>query len=761
MTIKKLTVAAAIAVGIATCSFSSAMAACPCNSMPAVSSGCPCQPMVTPQTAMCPICGMEKSSCKCGCKPSCDCGCNSCNDNCGCGCASQPCCKQTTPACGTYPDTSCSKLDNKEVYAYPSFVFGNNTYVGQQSNAIYSTQNAFRIDCCDSLAACKAGLPMGAAAPCGCGCDSGCGCNTGCAAPLYGSNCGCKSAPCDCLNVGVPVVGPCCRGCSTCGCGCGCDSDCGCSSCNDNCGCGCNTGCAAPCEELPIIDAPCGCSTGGAAPCGCGNNCGITIQSCDSIKAIERSFSCAPSCSAQSSSCSTGAAAPMVNVFSDVPDGYWAGCAIDRLAATNVIAGYPDRTFKPQLPVSRAEFAAMMVKGFNLNQAGCDCLPCKKIFKDVPMSHWANSLIAKAVADGIMCGCGHNKFMPNRPVTRVEALTAMAHGINCDIDSCHAKSVLSQYCDGDKVPAWAEIPIAKALETGVLKCSPNPNTISPCKDASRADIASMLQTVRIAGGYDKDMNPTVSSNCGCPSTSCPSMASSDCGCQKTTYVETQQVVNIPTLKVAFMDELNAKSSNVGDRFVAKTLEEITINGKCYPKCSKVNGKVVEVIRPSGCEKGGLKVAFTDIQDCDGCKMDLPKQILSAKVSCEKNPNFFVKLIEAPFTLTGTLIGTTARTVGGVISNLGNAAESVADGVGIAAGDILQGPCVWPAAGRSLVNAAANTIMAPVDAVGTTVVGTVGLFQTTFDEVAYLVTPDGSKVAAINPKERVTIAFGCH
>ena len=50
MTVKKLTVAAAIAVGIATCSLSSAMAACPCStatpcdeSMPVVTcAACPC-----------------------------------------------------------------------------------------------------------------------------------------------------------------------------------------------------------------------------------------------------------------------------------------------------------------------------------------------------------------------------------------------------------------------------------------------------------------------------------------------------------------------------------------------------------------------------------------------------------------------------------------------------------------------------------------------------------------------------------------------
>lgn len=759
MTIKKLTVAAAIAVGIATCSFSSAMAACPCDCSPVVTGGaCPCQTMSTP-CSVCPVCGQDKSCCKCGSQASsCGCGCQTTSSDCGCGCAAPACeCKQ--PACHTYPMTGCSKLGRKEAYAYPMFIFGNDNYVGQQSNAIYSTQNAFRLDCCDSLAACKAGLPIGAAASIGygLGSGSGCGCNTGCAAPLYGSNCGCNSAPCGCLNGGVPVVGPCNRGCSTCGCGCGCDSDCGCDS-----GCGCNTGGAAPCDCLPIIDASCGCNPG----------CGITIQTPDSMKVIERSFtSCAAPCASPCAStacpsCATGAASS-ISMFSDVPSGYWAGCAIDKLTCTNVIAGYPDRTFKPTLPVSRAEFASLMVKGLNLN-LDCPCLSRQKIFKDVACNHWANPVIAKAVQAGIMCGYPHNMFKPNLPVSRVEALTAMAHGINCNMDSCQADQILSQYCDGNKVPDWAKIPVAKALQAGLLKDSPKSNIIDPCNDASRAEIASMLYTTRIASGIDCPVTAS-KPDCGCDScasacptcpTACP--ATSDCGCTKTTNIaQTDTTVNIPVMKLTFMDQINAKSSNVGDRFVAKTLEEIVINGKCYPKCSKVNGRIVEVIRPHGCEKGGLKVAFTDIQGCDGCKCDLPKQILSAQVSCEKNPNFLARLIEAPFTLAGSLVGTTARTVGGVITNLGNATEAVSQGVGIAAGDILQGPCVWPAAGRSLIDAAVNTVMAPIDAVGTTIAGAAGLFQTTFDEVAYLVNPSGSRIAAINPKEKVTIAFGCH
>ena len=77
---------------------------------------------------------------------------------------------------------------------------------------------------------------------------------------------------------------------------------------------------------------------------------------------------------------------------------------------------------------------------------------------------------------------------------------------------------------------------------------------------------------------------------------------------------------------------------------------------------------------------------------------------------------------------------------------------------IALGEVLQGQL--PAAGRSAMDVVKDTVKAPIDFTRTALSGTMGLFQTTGDEVAYLVDAKGYKISAINPKEHVTIAFGC-
>ena len=118
---------------------------------------------------------------------------------------------------------------------------------------------------------------------------------------------------------------------------------------------------------------------------------------------------------------------------------------------------------------------------------------------------------------------------------------------NCDISCEKAQQILSQYCDGNQVPTWAQIPVAKALDSGVLKTSLNPTTINPCKEASRAEIADMLQNTRVTIGYDT--NPvTACDNCPKPADPC---------CPKQAFMVNEDVVKIPTLKLCFRDEINA------------------------------------------------------------------------------------------------------------------------------------------------------------------------------------------------------------
>ncbi len=683
MTIKKLTVAAAIAVGIVTSSLNQAMATCPCTqpispcaeALPVVTGGaCPCDT----QQSTCNKCNKTFNECDCDKTPA------PCNDPCApkndCGCKTDDisCAPDPEPACAACAQTAKpSRKDMKQVYGYPNAIYGTNNYVGEPANSILSTETALDTGCgvAPRLSRGISGVTVASD-----------GQVTGAATHIPCLN----EAP-DRYN-GIPIL-----------------------------------------RNERMMD---------------GNNCAIDIQTSNSLDAVKKSFvpfDMNAALSDMGINNTTGAAANLGYMggcaFPDVPNGYWAACDIDKLAMNDVVVGYPDGMFKPNKNISRAEFATMLVKGFNLD---CD-MHRTSMFKDVPTSNWANPAIAKAVDENLMTGYPNGKFEPAKNVTRAEALTTIAKGMTCDIDQCKADEILSKYADGASVPNWARIPVAKSLSNGALKDSPNPNMIMPNKDASRADVASMMQTVRVALGYDT--NPQTANEI-CPV--CPQM-------NKTAFVEEEEIVKIPTLKVKMIDQITAKSSHVGQYFRAKTLEDMSINGQNFPCGSVVTGQVVEVVRPSGCDKGALKLSFTSIKN-GKCSAKLPKQILTAQVNKSKQVNPLARLVEAPFTLVGSMVGIVGRTAGGILTNVGNAAENVTNDAGYMLGHVFQGQ--FGAATRNLGDGIWETVKAPIDTTRTLLSGTLGLFQTTGDEIAYLVDPRGYKISAVNPREHVTIAFGC-
>ncbi|MCD8024104.1 MAG: S-layer homology domain-containing protein [Candidatus Gastranaerophilales bacterium] len=435
--------------------------------------------------------------------------------------------------------------------------------------------------------------------------------------------------------------------------------------------------------------------------------------------------------------CATGAASGIFGQkYPDVPNGYWASDDINRLTEQCVVVGYPDNLFKPNKNISRAEMASMVVKGYNLENTP---MTTEGDFKDVSKNHWGYEAINKGVSSDMLAGHPDGKFYPNNPITRSEAMTIISKGINCPMDSCKADEILGKYQDGAQVPSWARECVAKAIDNGALKDSAS-SKIRPQDKATRAEVSSMLQNVRVAGGYDVNQ-PTKTA----------------IGPSKATFVEKETPVCIPTLSLEMKDIINAKNANVGERFAAVTTHEITINGVTYPAGSKVYGKVTEVIRPSKCDDGGLKLSFNEIAGCDGCKQTLPKQVLSARVEKQKDVNGIIRFIEMPFTFVGSTLGNVGRTVGGMLVGLGNASEALFDQVGTGTGELFQGNIM--AAGRSYGDGIKTTFKAPVDLTRTALSGTMGLFQNTGDELTYLVDGSGNRISRVNPKEKVTIAFG--
>ncbi len=559
---------------------------------------------------------------------------------------------------------------------------------------MYPTGAACPVNPCDPCNPCAPLCPTGAAVPL----YPYDPCNPcspmGAAAPIYPFPTGaaCPVNPCDPCNPCQPMANPC-----------------------------------NPCAPaVPMAMNPCNpcdpCATGiGSQLSGCPR----TIQTSSGLQ-IQRT-ALVPVIIPQS----TGAACPVGPQFPDVSNQMISGCDINKLAAQGVLAGYPDRTYKPNLAILRDEFASAIVAG-----AALEGTPDfqQQIFNDVPLSHWANADIDKAYNSGVMEGYPNCMFRPKDPVTRAEALSSIAKAIPGEISACEAQQILSCYPDSNQIPAWAASHVAESLKAGILCDLPDGNCIRPNDIASRSEVASMVDELR-----------EVLALAPCPQ---PTGAAAQLQPQVVT-------TTIPTLKMQFEDIVSARTSEVGDRIVAKTTEPVNMDGVFYPAGTVVRGKVSEVVRPGIGQSGAIRVEFTSMGN-DGCKTTLPREILSATVVQEDNPNIIGRFLAWPFSWPGKVAGVAGRTAGGAAIIAGNTVENFLCNIGNGTNELFNGEI--PAAGRSYLMALTDPFVGVFDTARTALSGTVGILKVSGDEIAYVVKPDGSRVAQINPDEILSVAF---
>jgi WD40 repeat protein len=184
--------------------------------------------------------------------------------------------------------------------------------------------------------------------------------------------------------------------------------------------------------------------------------------------------------------------------FKDVPADYWARDYIAGLAQANIIRGFPDGTFKPNEPVTRAQFAAILRKAFlPAPSSQSPVIPSATAFTDVPGNYWAAGDIAMARSAGFLSGYPGNQFRPNQPIPRVQALVAIANGLGYEGGTVRG---LSAYKDASAIPAYARPGIAAARAANVIVNYPATDQLLPNRAATRAEVAAFVYQALVREG---------------------------------------------------------------------------------------------------------------------------------------------------------------------------------------------------------------------------------------------------------------------
>ncbi|MEG4249353.1 S-layer homology domain-containing protein [Microcoleus sp. Pol10D4] len=170
--------------------------------------------------------------------------------------------------------------------------------------------------------------------------------------------------------------------------------------------------------------------------------------------------------------------------FPDI-QGHWAQHYIEPLASLGIVVGYPENgQFKPDNPVTRTEFAAIINKAFNPLAER----PTNE-FLDVPTNFWGYSAIQAAYQGGFLEGYPDRKFQPGQNIPRVEVLVSLANGLKIQPEDI---GVLSLYADASQIPDYAIPAIAGATERQMVVNYPDLNRLNPNRTATRAEVAAFI-----------------------------------------------------------------------------------------------------------------------------------------------------------------------------------------------------------------------------------------------------------------------------
>ncbi|PDO09173.1 MAG: hypothetical protein BLM47_14090 [Candidatus Reconcilbacillus cellulovorans] len=184
--------------------------------------------------------------------------------------------------------------------------------------------------------------------------------------------------------------------------------------------------------------------------------------------------------------------------FADVR-GHWGQATVEELASKLILNGTDAGRFEPDRNITRAEFAALIVRtlGLSVNTAG------EVGFSDVDSSAWYADEIRTAYQAGLIEGYEDGTFRPNQSISREElaalVIRALAFvGMDTSATSADIESLTAKFDDAVDI-AWAKAELAKAVKLGIIE-GRTATMLAPSANATRAEAAIMLKRLLVKSG---------------------------------------------------------------------------------------------------------------------------------------------------------------------------------------------------------------------------------------------------------------------
>ncbi|OUS75634.1 hypothetical protein B1748_16150 [Paenibacillus sp. MY03] len=177
--------------------------------------------------------------------------------------------------------------------------------------------------------------------------------------------------------------------------------------------------------------------------------------------------------------------------FQDV-SGHWAEQAVNDLGSRLIIAGVDGNRFEPDRSITRAEFAAILVRALGLQaEAG------ESVYADVAQGSWYEAYLNTATAYGLIHGYDNGEFRPHDLITREQVMSIMERamaltGLDSVAEMIDADELLSSFKDGSEAAAYAKSGIAASIKAGLV-LGRSEQVLAPKAAITRAEVAEVVR----------------------------------------------------------------------------------------------------------------------------------------------------------------------------------------------------------------------------------------------------------------------------
>lgn len=189
---------------------------------------------------------------------------------------------------------------------------------------------------------------------------------------------------------------------------------------------------------------------------------------------------------------------PPYPTFGDL-EKHWSKHYVEALRERKIVNGYPDGTFRPNRPVTRAEFAALIAGAF-----APEASRQASAFRDVASNFWGARAIDQIAQGGFMVGYPNGTFRPQAEISRLQVYLALASGLKLPPGD---REHLNLFQDGRDVPDYAQATIAGALEKTLIINYPRINILDLGRPATRADVAAAIYRGLVVQGKAEPLSP--------------------------------------------------------------------------------------------------------------------------------------------------------------------------------------------------------------------------------------------------------------